>query len=54
MVLFNVVAYSSEKSVRRFVLKCAAHEHRPDVRLYCGDDASQMLLACRCGEGASD
>ena len=46
VVLFNVVAYSSEKSVKeRFVLRSAlAHEHRHDVRLsLLGDDASQML-----------
>lgn len=46
VVLFNVVAYSSEKSVKeRFVLRSAlAHEHRHDVRLsLLGDDASVML-----------
>ena len=47
VVLFNVVAYSSEKSVKeRFVLRSAlAHEHRHDDARpsLLGDDASQML-----------
>ena len=44
--LFNVVAYSSEKSVKeRFVLRSAlAHEHQHDVRLsLLTDDVSSMF-----------